>query len=119
MPAWVPVGGRWQRWKEIERDRTLDPCPTCDTHIDAPLLSWRQGVHRTWCPTYGQKLVGAFASLLFIGVTAAITTAVLGPNRERYFDWRLFAWVLDMVVILLFFHLRARRARARSATTLG
>lgn len=113
------MGWRWQRWKEHERERTLHPCPTCDTNIDAPLLSWRQGIHRAWCPTYGQVLLGMFSSLVLLALIAAIATAALGPNRDRYFDWRLFAFLLDMVVTMLFFHVKARRTHARAAANTG
>jgi hypothetical protein len=30
-----------------------------------------------------------------------------------YFDWRLFAFLLNAIVIMLLVHVRARRARAR------
>jgi hypothetical protein len=94
--------------KQIERERTLHPCPSCDTHADAPLLSWRQGVHRTWCPTYGRTLLA-----MFLGLLALAVIGVFAPKRGRYFDWRLFAFTLNAVVVMLLFHLRARKARAR------
>ncbi len=103
--------GLRQRWKEIEWERTLHPCPSCDTHADAPLLSWRQGVHRAWCPTYGQKLFGMFGGTLVLG-----TIGALAPKDGKYFDWRLFAFLLNVVVVMLLVHVRARQAHARGGS---
>lgn len=93
----------------MERERSLHPCTSCDMNSDAPLLSWRQGVHRAWCPTYGLTLLGIFVAFLVLAVVGA-----LAPKNGRYFDWRLFAFLLNAIVVMLLVHVRARRARARS-----
>ncbi len=92
----------------MERGRGLGPCSSCDMNSDAPLLSWRQGVHRAWCPTYGSTLLGLFVAFLVLAVVGA-----LAPKNGRYFDWRLYAFLLNAIVVMLLVHVRARRARAR------
>jgi len=37
-----------------------------------------------------------------------------GPKNGRYFDWRLFAFLLNAVVVLLLVHVKAKTAHARS-----
>ena len=58
--------------------------PTRAPTADAPLLSWRQGVHRAWCPTYGRLLFGMFIAFVLLGIIGAVA-----PKSGRYFDWRL------------------------------
>lgn len=53
-------------------------------------------------------LLGIFIALLVLAVIGA-----LAPKGGRYFDWRLFAFLLNVVVGLLFLHVRASKARAR------
>ena len=105
--------GLLQSWRDIGGE-PLYPCPHCDTHADVPLLSWRQGMHRAWCPTYGRLLFGMFIAFVLLGIIGA-----LAPKSGRYFDWRLFAFLLNAVAIMLLVHVQAREARARSEGISG
>ena len=104
--------GLLQRWMNIARE-PLYPCPNCDSHADAPLLSWRQGTHRAWCPTYGRLLFGTFFGFVLLGSIGAVA-----PKNGRYFDWRLFAFMLNAVAVMLLVHVQARQARTRAAGPL-
>ncbi len=66
------------------------------------------GVHRAWCPTYGRLLFGMFVAFVVLGIIGAVA-----PKNGRYFDWRLFAFLLNAVVVLLLVHVQVRTARAR------
>ena len=68
--------GRWEHWKEWEREWTLHPCKYCDAHADVSVWSWKDSMHRWWCPALTRKL--RWAGLIF----------------PFYFRWMGLAWWL-------------------------
>jgi hypothetical protein len=51
----IPMGA-WDRWKAWEREWTLNPCKYCDTHADVSVYSWKDSMHRWWCPVLTRKI---------------------------------------------------------------
>ena len=105
--------GLRQWWRDIDGER-LYPCLHCDAHSDAPLLNWRRGTHRAWCPTYGRLLFGMFFAFVLLGIIGAVA-----PKNGRYFDWRLFTFLLNAIAVMLLIHVQARQAHARSGRIRG
>lgn len=55
--------GAWERWKAAERDWTLNPCKYCDTHAGVSVYSWKDSMHRWWCPVLTRKI--GYAAVIF------------------------------------------------------
>jgi len=55
-----------------------------------------------------------FFAFVLLGSIGALT-----PTSGRYFDWRLFAFMLNAVAVMLLVHVQARQARARSEGISG
>lgn len=59
-------------------------------------------------PDLRTLLFGMFFTFVLLG-----SIGVLAPKSGRYFDWRLFAFMLNVVAVMLLVHVQARQARAR------
>jgi len=55
-----------------------------------------------------------FTAFVLLGIIGAVA-----PKSGRYFDWRLFAFLLNAVAVMLLFHVHARATRARSEGISG